>query len=215
MIRDMIARFGPETQSVVDIGGGYGIFAEEYQKIGDCSVIVVEPGPDLADVCRSRGLSVVSKFLEDIEISDIGEGPHSFVSFELFEHLVEPESFVQHLSELMKSGDLFIFSTLSGTGLDIQVLWENSKSVTPPHHLNFFNPRCTRYFLESMDLEVLEITTPGKLDVDIMNNSKTEISDRFWNTFLDHATENERANMQTFISEAGYSSHMWAVCRKP
>ena len=40
----------------------------------------------------------------------------------------------------MSAGDLFIFITLSSTGVDIQGLWENSKSVSPPHHLNFFNP---------------------------------------------------------------------------
>ena len=37
---------------IIDIGGGYGIFAEEMQKINSQSVMIIEPGPDLAEICR-------------------------------------------------------------------------------------------------------------------------------------------------------------------
>ena len=63
-----------------------------------------------------------------------------FTCFELIEHLHNPSKFIRKVGELMNKGDLFMFTTLSSTGVDIQTLWNNSRSVSPPHHINFFNP---------------------------------------------------------------------------
>ena len=71
----------------------------------------------------------------------------------------------------LQSGDLFIFTTLSGTGVDIQALWQDSKSVMPPHHLNFLNPISVDVLLARLGFESLSITTPGKLDIDILANN--------------------------------------------
>lgn len=117
--------------------------------------------------------------------------------------------------DLMEPNDLFIFTTLSGTGLDIQVLWENSKSVFPPHHLNFLNPYSIKILLDRVGLELLEVTTPGKLDVDILSNNHDLIKDRFWSTFLASASVSVKESWQRLIANSGWSSHMMVICRKP
>lgn len=200
---------------VVDIGGGYGLFAEEIRRLLPREPIVIEPAPHLAEVCRNKGIRVVEKFLEDIQPDDLPKTPKAFVSFELFEHLHDPMSFMSGLHSLMQSGDLFIFTTLSGNGLDIQVLWENSKSIMPPHHLNFFNPQSVKLLLERTGFKTLRVTTPGKLDIDILSNNQSPIGDRFWSTFLSVATDAEKQIWQSWIAEQGWSSHMWVVCCKP
>jgi hypothetical protein len=200
---------------VVDIGGGYGLFAEEIRKLLPREPIVIEPAPHLAQVCRGKGLQVVEKFLEDICVDDLPKSPKVFVSFELFEHLHDPMSFMSNLYSLMQSGDLFIFTTLSGNGLDIQILWENSKSIMPPHHLNFFNPQSVRMLLERTGFKPLQVTTPGKLDIDILSNNQSLIKDRFWNSFLSLTTDAEKQAWQSWIADQGWSSHMWVVCCKP
>ena len=125
------------------------------------------------------------------------------------------EKFLEQLKYLMVSGDLLIFTTLSGGGVDIQVLWEESKSVTPPHHLNFLNPRAVEILVERLGLETLEITIPGKLDIDILANNQDAIKDRFWKTFVAKATEVEKIQWQQMISSSGWSSLLMVVCRKP
>ena len=109
------------SHMVIDIGGGFGIFAEEIRALSGVAPIVIEPGPDLAAVCREKSLPVVQKFLEDLTLNDLPVGPKAFVSFELFEHLHDPAAFLSKLNELMGSGDLLIFTTLSGTGVDVQL----------------------------------------------------------------------------------------------
>lgn len=214
-ILDTLQRYGAEGHALVDIGGGYGLFAEEMSALLGKKVLVIEPAPHLADVCRERGLPVKECFLESLGISDLPAEAKALVSFELIEHLHDLGRFLDHLFRLMRSGDLFIFTTLSGTGADIQALWEDSKSVSPPHHLNFLNPYSARLLLESHAFELLEVSTPGKLDMDILLNNREMIKDRFWKTFVKQAGPDQLAVIQQALAGAGFSSHMMVVSRKP
>ena len=114
----------------------------------------------------------------------------------------------------MEPGDLFIFTTLSGTGVDIRTLWNNSKSVSPPHHLNFLNPKSIPILLKRVGLSSLEISTPGKLDIDIMQNNLMHVKDKFWKSFLEMASEEDKLSMQKTIQDTCSSSHIMAVCKK-
>lgn len=215
MIKDALSRYGVSGFSVLDIGGGYGLFAEEFRAISDQPITVIEPAPHLAEICREKGLDVIQEFLEDVRQDDLPEGGKVFVSFELFEHLQRPEEFIRYLKGLMTSGDIFLFTTLSGTGVDIQALWEDSKSVSPPHHLNFLNPYSVRFLLERTGMKVLEVTTPEKLDIDILCNNSHEIKHRFWRSFVKRATEEQKQQAQEWVANSGWSSHMMVVSRKP
>lgn len=215
LIAKILEPHGLGDRCVLDIGGGYGIFGEEMKRHGPGSVVIIEPAPHLAKVCREKGFGVVEKFLENVTPADLPEGKKAFVSFELFEHLYSPKEFLSRLFSLMRAGDLFIFTTLSGLGVDIQVLWEKSKSVSPPHHLNFFNPKSAELLLRKVGFEVLRQETPGRLDVDIMANSREDVKDRFWQSFLSTADEGTKAKWQQLIAETGWSSHMMIVSRKP
>ena len=215
MINTVIQRYGHQGSTVIDIGGGYGLFAEEMSDLLGEAVTVIEPAPHLADVCRSKDLPVVESFLESADPSDLPSGSKVFVSFELFEHLHDPGLFLDQLNRLMNSGDLFIFTSPSGAGADVRALWEDSKTISPPHHLNFFNPSSITFLFESHALEVLETSTPGKLDVDILINDQDKIKDRFWQVFIQQASQEEKAAMQDFLANTGFSSHMMVVSRKP
>ncbi|MBF0245873.1 MAG: methyltransferase domain-containing protein, partial [Planctomycetes bacterium] len=192
----------------------YGIFADEYRQLTGATVTVIEPGPALAAVCRDKGLEVIQSFLEKIKPGVFAPEPKVFVSFELFEHLHHPRFFLRQLLRLMEVGDLFIFTTLSGVGVDIQALWEYSRSVSPPHHLNFFNPKSVQLLLEDMGFEVMHSATPGRLDIDILCNNQDQIKDRFWRTFALQATMDKKQQMKSFIAAHGLSSHMLVVARK-
>ena len=214
MIFDMARKNGMKNYSCIDIGGGYGIFAEEMLKILKKNISVIEPSPFLAEVCKKKKLIVIQKFLEKVEKKDLPSNKKIFTCFELFEHLHNPEKFMKNLRKLMNKGDLFVFTTLSSTGLDILTLWNNSRSVTPPHHINFFNPRSIEIFLKRNRFKILKISTPGKIDIDILNNDKLFIKDRFWKTFLSFSTQFEKEKMQSLISSINFSSHLLVVCQK-
>jgi hypothetical protein len=205
---------GIQSHRIIDIGGGFGIFAEEITKLGLAAPIIVEPGPFLAKECRDKGFMVVEKFLEDVNTSDLPIGPKFFVCFELFEHLHSPRNFLDRLNKVMSSGDYFLLTTLSCMGIDIATLWENSNSITPPQHILFLNPNAMKALLEEFGFEVKSISTPGKLDIDILMNSKEFIKDRFLKQAVGSLSDIERDDLQQAISRNGLSSHMMAICKK-
>ena len=214
LIQEILNNKQSSNHQIWDVGGGYGIFAEVMKQYSSSPINIIEPAPHLAEVCRKKGFNVVEKFLEDVLQADLKNNPKCFVCFELFEHLHDPKEFLLNLNRLMQPDDLFIFTTLSGVGLDIQVLWEKSPSVSPPHHLNFFNPRSIKIILERTEFKNIEVTTPGKLDIDILNNNKNSIKSKFWSTFLKIADEECCRQWQSMISNTGWSSHMMVVCNK-
>lgn len=202
-------------QYIVDIGGGYGVFDEEIKKILDLETIIIEPSVHLAEICRQKGLTVIEKFMEEIKEEDLPLGRKCYVSFELFEHLHDPNIFLATVFDNMKSNDIFIFTTLSGMGIDIQLLGEHSKALSPPHHLNFMNPKSVTTLLVKNGFKVIEAITPGKLDLDILLKNRIHIKDIFWDNLLSYLDEGEINEFQTRIANLGLSSHMMITCIKP
>ena len=160
-----------KNYNCIDIGGGTGIFAKEISKLIKREVIVIEPSPFLAEDCIKKKLTVVQKFLENVKKEDLPTGRKVFTCFELIEHLHNPSKFIKKVGKLMNKEDLFIFTTLSSTGVDILTLWNNSRTVSPPHHINFFNPKSIAKFLTRHKFKILDISTPGKIDIDILDQA--------------------------------------------
>ena len=195
----------------VDVGSGYGILLEEVRQTGAFEeTIGLEPGPELADICRSRGFPVLQKTAEEAKSGECDAD--AATAFEVLEHVFSPLAFLQGVRRLLKPDGLLLLTTLTSTGFDIQVLWADSKSVHPPHHLNLISVRGMELLFRRAGFRLLDLTTPGKLDVDIINNALKEnpaiALPRFVRELL--RDENQHA-FQKFLSENRLSSHIRVV----
>lgn len=223
MIGEIVERFDiPRPRVLADVGAGIGLFLEAAKSTGQFDqVIGVEPGRDLSRVCRERGHVVIEKPIEEVLPNELQASV--ITSFEVFEHLYDPMSFVQSMARVLAPGGILIFTTLSATGFDLQVLWEKSKSISPPHHINFVSVPGFAHLIQRCGLELLDVMTPGRLDVDIIKNMAAESRElelpRFVNTLLRLSALERYAhllpNFQKFIAESGLSSHVCVVIRKP
>ncbi len=213
-ISNMLA--GNRRYVIGDIGAGFGLFLEELRKIlPDNQFIAIEPSQEMADICYSKGIEVQCMFLE--EINEMKGRFDLLTVFELIEHLFDPGLFLDHARNLLKPNALLYLTTLNVYGFDIQTLWGKSKSVVPPHHLNFFNPTSIKYLLEKIGFEIIEISTPGILDWDIVEGMiKNENVDmgRFWNLLANEENEKCKREFQNWISRNSLSSHMRVVAKK-
>lgn len=213
----MKKKFSENAPRVVrDVGAGFGIFLEELAKVWPAAkMIAIEPSLEMIKICRDKGLEVIPSSLEDVAGWD---GKFDLLTlFELFEHLRDPGKFLEKINNLLRPGGYLFLTTLNSRGFDIQVLWEKSKSVSPPQHLNFFNPDSIGLLLKSKGFAVEEISTPGKLDWDIVEGMyKTEGVNpgRFWKLIADKADSQVKNKLQAWISENNFSSHMQILCRK-
>lgn len=207
----------PAQGSLADVGAGYGLFLEEARALSAFGELIgIEPDARLASICRNGGFSVVEQQIEDIEPGALAVDLAT--AFEVLEHVFDPLAFLRACAGILAPGGVLLFTTLTVSGYDIQVLWEASRSVSPPQHLNFASVEGMERLIPRAGLEVISITTPGRLDVDIVRNRvEAEPSldvPRFARTIA-RAPEPVRAAFQQFLSDNGLSSHIQCLARKP
>jgi 2-polyprenyl-3-methyl-5-hydroxy-6-metoxy-1,4-benzoquinol methylase len=206
----------PSPKSIVDVGAGYGIFLDEIRKHGLFEeVIAVEPNKDLAKCCRDKNIVVIEDNVEDISE---GQLKASVVcSFEVFEHLFDTDEFILSMKKLLKPGGILLFTTLTFSGFDLLVLKEKSKSISPPHHINFLTIEGIRDLLKRCGLEEVLIETPGKLDVDIVKNMFDEIPGLELPDFVEYLLKNRNSKthkeFQDFLQKNNLSSHVRVIAR--
>ena len=215
---EYIKKILPEAsgKTVGDIGAGFGIFLEELAKIEPSwRLVAIEPGTKMADICRAKGLEVIPRAVEDIKGWD---GRFDLLAaFELFEHLHNPDQFLKKVYRLLKPGGRLFLTTLNGMGFDIQLLQEKSKSIFPPHHLNFFNPGSLKILLRKNKFVVEEIETPGQLDWNIVEGmileEKAKVGD-FWQSLARSKDVEAKKALQDWIKAHRLSSHMRILAKK-
>jgi len=206
---------GRNNLFIGDIGAGFGIFLEELRALLPGNrYLAIEPSPEMASIIREKDIDVTCSFLENLD--DKGNRFDLLVCFELLEHLFDPFQFMKGAAHLLKPGGLFFGTTLNSMGFDILTLWEHSKSVSPPHHINFFNPSSLKCFAERAGFEAREISTPGLLDWDIVEGMITRNRidvGRFWNVVIQH-NESAKQEFQDWLRKNNLSSHMQFLLMK-
>jgi len=217
LVVDLQNRYGKcDADTFVDVGSGYGLQLEEIQKTGNFgSVIGVEPGPEFAEVCRAKGFHIIQKPVEEV---GLGEIRASFVTaFEVFEHVYDPETFLKALKRAMRPGGLLLLTTLTVSGFDIQTLWEHSKAVHPPAHINLLSLEGMKALFNRAGLKIIDMSTPGKLDVDIVRNTIQENPHvqvpRFIRQIIFDVSDEVRTAFQQFLREHQLSSHLRIIAQ--
>lgn len=203
---------------LLEVGAGFGTFCEEMQKLGVFKrVIGVEPTRDLAETCRQRGLEVIEDFVENVRL-DSGELADVLVSFEVIEHLLSPKDFVEKCHEMLAERGIFIVTCPNVHGFDMLVLQEQSNTIDH-EHLNYFHPESLSHLVENCGFKVLEVQTPGQLDVELVRKKALEkeidLSNQlFLKYVLLDKWEQIGSSFQQYLQENKLSSHMWVVAQK-
>ena len=205
-----------ETKVIFDVGAGFGTFCEEVNKLAVFDrVVAVEPSHALADTCRCKGIDVIEKPIEEVEL----DKANVITNFELIEHLYWPKDFLLACKKSLHKGGLFILTTPNIKGFDLAVLGKSSDNIGGPEHLNYFHSRSLGHLLQSTGFEVLEALTPGKLDAELVRNKilsgELDVSVHpFLKQVLIDEWKSAGEDFQHFLAENNFSSHLWMVARK-
>lgn len=207
--------FNFKKSSVLEIGPGFGIFAElcTKEKIFN-RYDVIEPTPSLAKHCREIGLSVFEQSIESFK-KDISYD--LIFAFEVLEHIYEPNNFLKKCNTLLKKNGILVISCPNGIGFDTKMLGAYSPSVDN-EHVNLFSPQGIKEIFETSGFKILKLMTPGKMDVEIVKEFISENpgilnSEKELNTLLKEV-DNSVEDLQEQIANRNESGHMWAFGQK-
>lgn len=208
-------RYATTTGTLLEVGPGFGTFADvATQSRSFRRVVGIEPTPEMAAACRARGVEIIEKRVEDA-VGDINN-VDVVVSFEVIEHLFDPGAFVRHCSALLPTGGLLVLTCPNGLGFDVAMLGPKALAVDV-EHVNLFNPESLSGLLERSGFTVLEVSTPGRLDAELVRDAalkgEVELDPFLRRVLLDQWVELGWP-FQQFLATHKLSSHMWLVARR-
>ncbi len=181
------------------------------QNVGE--VVLVNPLPPCDDPAALAGRRVVDR------LADLPPGSCRVVMlFEFMEHAADPAALLAAAAAALAPGGRLVLTTRSGSGFDIQVLWEHA-NVFPMDHLNLLSVEGVTGLLDRTGFEILEMSTPGLLDLQTIQRVHREGSGIKLPRFLEYLLARDDADtlshLQTFLQESLLSSHLRVVAAKP
>ncbi|MEM7352103.1 MAG: methyltransferase domain-containing protein [Acidobacteriota bacterium] len=216
---------GQEVGAVVDLHTRFPEFLAYLKQRVEASLVTVEPLSPLPEALREDDAVRRVSHLDELAAASC----RMVTAFNALEHLEEPAAFVRAAQRALTPGGLLAFTTRSSSGLDIQVLWERCPTVFPADHLNLLSVEGARRLLEDSGFELLEVSTPGQLDVELVERVLNEApeaegfptaaassgSTRFLRYLLRHRGPEARTGLQQFLQQHLLSSHLRVIARKP
>ncbi|MFQ5787777.1 MAG: class I SAM-dependent methyltransferase, partial [Thermodesulfobacteriota bacterium] len=201
--------------TALDLGAGSGAFAmclENTSFFG--SVLALDLSDDCIKVCKNNGLNALRGSIADMDSNSVD----LICINDLIEHVFDPSSFLRECYRVLRLGGYVSIATPNGEGFDFKIMKERTMNITPPEHLNYFNPDSLVQFLSKKGFHLVSVETPGMLDVEIVQQAKISgfpLEERNeYLTYLLEQGDEILGNFQRFISENKLSSHMLILAKK-
>lgn len=206
-------QYNVNRDSILEIGSGFGFLLEELADANAFKRIVgTEATDSLYDSIKEKKYELYNGLLDSINF----EETFNFIaSFEVIEHVFNPKQFLNKINSILDKEGIIMLSFPNYDGFDIGILREEASAIDH-EHLNYFNEKSISILLESTGFNLLDIHTPGLLDVDIVKSAidKGQIKNSFLRRLLCSDDPPLMNKFQNFLIENKLSSHMIVVAQK-
>jgi hypothetical protein len=212
-VLELADEYLPETGTFIDYRSKYpGLLdaMSESGKFGE--IITVKP-----ELAGDKDLLPGGIVIRD----EMGEGKEEadvFTAFEVIERIFDPAEFIRKAYGVCKSKGLFFLTTNTGSGFEYQVLNGKSPRLHPPDRLNLLSIEALQDLLTGAGFELIEVSTPGRLDVEIVRNAAANDPSIKLPVFLRYlfSQRDEKAwhSFQGFLQENQLSSFLRIAARK-
>lgn len=142
----------------------------------------------------------------------------AIVLFDVLEHSTDIQKLFINVSNSLKKGGKCFITTRCGSGMDIQICGEKSDTIFPLQHINLVSVEGLKYIANIFNFGIIELSTPGLLDLQILKKSFTKNKGENFPLFLKYIftyrDEYLYNNFQKFLQENLLSSHLRAILEK-
>jgi 2-polyprenyl-6-hydroxyphenyl methylase/3-demethylubiquinone-9 3-methyltransferase len=189
---------------ILEVGAGTGdtLFKLNSLNRSDLNTFAVEWNPDMKESLDKNGVEFLGRTIE--EIRQDSQKFDVIVLFEVIEHLLDPNLFLESATKLLDKHGLIMFTTPNAQSLEVQ--WMKNRTMTIDiEHISLLTPAAVTHLAYRNSLIVKKIETSGKLDREIMENAGLELR-----VFFDK-NESTKESIQEIIASGGFSSNMQVV----
>jgi len=166
---DSLEGYRKESNNILDIGFGAGIFLDAAQDKGwICSG--TEYSPDSIKIASSNGWTVHKGDLSEGDLP----GPFDVVAaIEVLEHVSSPASIVNLATQRLRKGGAFYGTTPNSQSINAKVLGENWSVLSYPEHQVLLNKKSIKLLFDLENLEPKMLKSTGFNPIDIINLIRT------------------------------------------
>ena len=212
-VLELVDEYFPEAKVFLDYNSKYLDFLStinETKKIN--RLISISP-----ELPRQKDLFPNDIIIYD-DISLVKERVDVFTAFEVIERIFDPAEFIKEACEVCQSQGLFFLTANTMSGFEYQILGDKSPRLHPPDRINLLSIEAIHNILTESGFEVVELSTPGRLDVEIVRNAIESNPDISVPEFLEYIFKNrdERTwhSLQDFLQQNRQSSYLRVAARK-
>lgn len=149
-VGDVLKSLQPHSR-VLEVGCGTGEFSKYIPQADYCGL---EFSPDAITTARSKGRTIRPQSIEH-HAHQLKEYYDVVCSFQVLEHVEDPQSFIQGCVDALKPGGTLILTTPSENS------WIRHKQNfclnLPPHHITRWTDRCFEHIADQFKLKLMPI----------------------------------------------------------
>jgi len=217
IVADLMRRHGLAGGALVEVGAAHALFCDEIRKLDLFDrLVAIEPTPDMAAECRELGFETIEAPWENVSL----DTPVQVVAaFEVIEHLFDPGAFLHWCHANLVADGYVLFTCPNIAGFETILLGKASGAVDH-EHINLFTPQSLCRLIQSCGFDVVECSTPGELDVELVRRG-LETGDVEATSLgpvlaqlVTHPDAEVAHNLQNLLKLACLSSNMMVLARK-
>jgi len=212
-VLELVDEYLPEAKTFLDYHSKYpGLLSTIGEAMKFSRVISISP-----ELPESKGLFPDDTIVYD-DISSIKEKVDVFTAFEVIERIFDPAEFIKEVYQVCQSQGLFFLTTNTFSGFEYQILNAKSPRLHPPDRINLLSIEAIHSILTESGFEVIELSTPGRLDVEIVRNALESNPAIPAPEFLKYIFKNRDKgawhSLQDFLQQNRLSSYVRVAARK-
>lgn len=126
-----------------------------------------------------------------------------------------PKEYLSELNRRIERGGLLFLSTRLGTGFDVLMLREHAQ-IYPYEYVTLLSKNSLFHVLEQAGFEVLDFSTPGRMDVGYVQSKHAYIprEELFVRNLIKENDPVTLSEFQRFLQKSGMSSYAHIVAKK-
>ena len=186
---DVVDEYRPRARTCLAVGYHNRLLVEELQILSgeEFAITVANPSADI----EFAGVALPQVTVRATGITQLtGLEPTDLVlAFDILDRSPDPEQLFEAAAAALVPGGLLLATTTLGSGFDIQMLWEDAENIYPPERLNLFSVEGLTQLCQRHGFEILEFSTPGFFDVEIVRHAVAARPDGPWPRFVRYLAE--------------------------
>lgn len=217
-IADLTEKYFEKPKQLIDVKSKSGEFIKEIHKLNLFQKkVLLDPLIDMDKSPMSNNeLQIINESIETASKGLIcGD---AITAFEVIDRVSNPEQFLIQAKSMLKDKGLLFLTTSTISGFDLQILWNQSKNIFPPDHMNLFSIEGITELINKCGFEIIEMSTPGQLDVEIVknemkNNPNLQLP-RFISYLIEKRDDDSHRAFQDYLQRFELSSHLRIAAQK-